>query len=159
MNISIRELPDLEVAFVRHVGSYLDTQRAWDKLGEWANKNNLFPPEHSFIGISLDDPNSTDEYACRYDACVTIHPDFKSRSDPEILFKSISGGLYGLYQFYDTIDKFAIAYQIVYGQWLPNSDYVPDDKPCLEFSMNNPSNDPERKAKIDLYIPIKKRTN
>jgi AraC family transcriptional regulator len=25
------------------------------------------------------------------------------------------------------IDKFAIAYQSVYGQWLPNSDYEPDD--------------------------------
>lgn len=157
LNITIKELPDYEVAYVRHIGSYLETHKAWGKLGEWAAKNNLFPPEHSFIGISLDDPSLTDEYACRYDACVTIGDDFKRDTDSEIKYKTLNGGLYGLYQFYDTIDKFAIAYQVVYGQWLPNSEYDPDDKHCLEFCMNNPYDDPEGKAKIDLYIPIRKR--
>ncbi|MDT3429234.1 AraC family transcriptional regulator [Paenibacillus forsythiae] len=157
MNIAIKELPDYEVAYVRHVGSYLETYKAWGKLGVWAGKNNLFPPEHIFIGISFDDPSTTDEYACRYDACVTIKGDFKRDVDPDIKYKTLYGGLYALYPFYDKIEQFAIVYQLVYGQWLPNSEYDPDDKPCLEFCMNNPSDDPEGKAKIDLYIPIRKR--
>ncbi|AJY77799.1 AraC family transcriptional regulator [Paenibacillus beijingensis] len=157
MNISIKELPDYDVAFVRHVGSYLDTYQAWGKLGAWAGKNNLFPPEQYFIGVSLDDPSITEEYACRYDACITIPQTFNQENESEVQFKTLPGGLYGLYQFYDTIDKFAITYQSLYGQWLPNSDYEPDERYCLEFCMNNPSDDPERKAKIELYIPIKKR--
>lgn len=158
MNITIKELPDFEVAYVRHVGSYLDTYLAWNKLGEWAAKHNLFPPNHQFIGISLDDPSVTAEFACRYDACVTIHSSFEKNSDEaEIMYKTLPGGLYALYQFYDTVDRFAIAYQVVFGQWLPNSDYIPEDKPSLEFSMNNPAQDPEGKAKIDLYVPIRKR--
>lgn len=62
-----------------------------------------------------------------------------------------------MYPFYDTIEKFAIAYQVVYGQWMPGSEYDPDDKPCLEFCMNNPFEDPDGKAKVNLYIPIKKK--
>lgn len=155
MNISIKELPDLEVGYVRHIGSYLDTYLAWGKLGEWAGKNNLFPPAQYYIGVSLDDPSTTEEHACRYDACVTIPESFNKLVVSEVQYKILPGGLYGLYSFYDTVDKLAITYHSVYGQWLPNSDYEPDDRYCLEFCMNNPSDDPEGKAKIDLYIPIK----
>ncbi|WP_310735627.1 GyrI-like domain-containing protein [Cohnella herbarum] len=59
--------------------------------------------------------------------------------------------------FYDTIDKLGIVYQSIFGQWLPNSEFDPDDRDCLEFCMNNPFEDPEGKAKVDLYIPIKAR--
>jgi len=156
MNIELKELPDYEVAFVRHTGSYLETHQAWATLGIWAEKNNLFPPTQYFIGISLDDPNVTDENICRYDACVTLPANFSPKADTGIAFKTLPGGLYALYKFYDTIDKFAIAYQSIYGQWLPNSDYEPDDRHALEFCMNNPATDVAGKAKVDLYIPIKK---
>lgn len=157
MNISVTQLPPLEVAYVRHVGSYLETYHAWQKLGQWAHEHQLYPPEQYFIGISLDDPNTTEELACRYDACVTLPAQFIKQADAVVQFKQLPGGLYGKYVFYDTLDKFAIAYQSVFGQWLPNSEYEPDDRDCLEFCMNDPSTDPEGKAKVDLYIPIRKR--
>lgn len=159
MNVTIKNLPDFEVAYVTHVGSYLESFKAWGQLSSWAGKYNLFPPVQHFIGISLDDPATTEEAACRYEACVTLPSDFDKAnlSNGEVEYKTLPGGLHALYQFYDTIDRFAIAYQIVYGQWLPTSDYDPDDRYALEFSMNNSAEDPEGKAKVDLYIPIKKR--
>ncbi|WP_340395389.1 AraC family transcriptional regulator [Paenibacillus sp. FSL E2-0177] len=154
MNIEVKELPSYQVAYVRHVGSYLETYKAWGTLSKWVEKNDL-PSTEYFIGISLDDPSVTDEYSCRYDACITIPEEFVKEGDSGVEFKTLSGGLYALYSFYDTIDKLAIAYQSVYGQWLPNSDYEPDDRYALEFCMNDPYTDPEGKAKVDLYIPIK----
>lgn len=158
MQATIEELPMLEVAYVRHVGSYLETYRAWAKLGIWAAQHRLFPPEQSFIGISLDDPAGTEEEECRYDACVTV-PSTLNRADapPEIRFQTLPGGLYAKFYFYDTPDKLALLYQSIFGNWLPDSDYDPDDRYCLEFSMNDPAQDPEGKAKVDLYIPIKTR--
>ncbi|WP_110945242.1 AraC family transcriptional regulator [Paenibacillus phocaensis] len=159
MQATIVELPLMEVAYVRHVGSYLETYRAWGKLGTWAAQHQLFPPEQSFIGISLDDPAVTEEEECRYDACVTV-PNTLSRADapPEIGFQTLPGGLYAKFTFYDTLDKFALLYQSIFGNWLPDSEYDPDDRYCLEFSMNDPAQDPEGKAKVDLFIPIKPRT-
>lgn len=92
MNVMMKELPAFEVAYVRHVGSYLETYKAWAKLGEWAGQNGLFPPEQAFIGISLDDPAATEEFACRYDACVTV-PDSLNREDapPEVQFRTLPG--------------------------------------------------------------------
>lgn len=155
MNIEVKELPGYQVAFVRHVGSYLETSKAWDTLRQWTINNHLSPAEY-YIGISLDDPGVTDEYACRYDACITIPDGFAKEYDANIAYQALPGGLYALYKFYDTIDKLAIAYQSVYGQWLPNSNYEPDDRHALEFCMNDPYTDPEGKANVHLYIPVKR---
>jgi len=157
MNISIEELPEYEIAYVRHVGSYLDTHIAWRNLGEWTAKHRLYPPNQYFIGISLDDPNTTEENECRYDACVTLPQSFVKENHGDVQFRKLPGGLYGLYRFYDTIDKLGIAYQSIFGQWLPNSEFDPDERDCLEFCMNNPFEDPEGKAKVDLYVPIRAR--
>lgn len=155
LNIEVKELPSYNVAFVRHIGSYLETHKAWGALGKWVQSNNI-PPTEYFIGISLDDPSVTEEHACRYDACITLPEGFSTEDDSSIAFKTLSGGLYALYKFYDTIDKLAIAYQSIYGGWLPDSTYEPDDRHALEFCMNDPCADPEGKAKVDLYIPIKR---
>jgi AraC family transcriptional regulator len=156
--ITIKELPEYEVAYVRHVGSYLDTHVAWDKLGRWASSQGLTPNNHYFIGISLDDGNLVEEWACRYDACVTLPSGFdRHEQQSHVEFKTLSGGMYAVYPFYDTIDKFVLAYQNVFSLWLPNSEYDADDRPCLEFCMNDPAKDKEGKCKVDLYIPVKKR--
>ncbi|MEK5234791.1 AraC family transcriptional regulator [Paenibacillus sp. FSL L8-0470] len=156
--ITIKELPEYEVAYVRHVGSYMDTHVAWDKLGRWASWQGLTPNNHYFIGISLDDGNLVEEFACRYDACVTLPNGFeKSGHTKHVEFKTLPGGMYAVYPFYDTIDKFVLAYQNVFSLWLPDSEYDADDRPCLEFCMNDPAKDVEGKCKVDLYIPVKKR--
>lgn len=157
MNITITELPAQEVAYIRQVGSYLHTYHAWQKLGQWAYQRGLLPPGQTFIGVSLDDPSVVPEEECRYDACVTLPQHFDKQAEGEVQFKQLAGGLYGKYYFYDTLDKFAIAYSSLFAQWLPNSEYEPDDRDCLEYCLNDPSHDPEGKAKIELYIPIKKR--
>lgn len=156
--ITIRELPDYEVASVRHVGSYLDTGEAWDKLGRWAAEQGLTPGQCHFIGVSLDDGNFTEELACRYDACVSLPLGFERDGHEGVVeFQTLPGGLFATYSFYDTIDQFVLAYQHVYGLWLPNSDYVADDRPCLELCLNNPALDEAGKARIDLCVPIKAR--
>lgn len=156
--ITICELPDYEVAYIRHVGSYLDTGVAWDKLGRWAAGQGLVPGQNQFIGISLDDGNFTEERACRYDACISLPPGFdREGHEGTVAFQTLVGGKYAAYSFYDTIDQFVLAYQQVFGLWLPNSGFEADDRPNLELCLNNPATDKDGKARIDLCIPIKAR--
>lgn len=157
MNVSLKELPSYEVAYVRHIGSYLDTHMAWNTLGVWASTHGLTPMSQYFIGISLDDPETVNEAECRYDACVTLPEGFDKSDDSVVQFKTVQGGKYASYQFYDKVDKLALAYQSLFGNWLPDSGYDVDDRPCLEFVMNDPSQDAEGKCKVDLYIPIRSR--
>ncbi|GIP25676.1 AraC family transcriptional regulator [Paenibacillus sp. J23TS9] len=156
--IRFEELMDIEVAYVRHVGSYLDTYSAWDKLGRWAAGRGISPANQQFIGISLDDLNLVDEWACRYDACVTLPAGHRKEHDSKVVdYKILSGGLYAVYPYYDTVERFVLAYQNVYSLWLPNSGYEADDRPCLEICKNDPATDAEGKCKVDLHVPIKKR--
>ena len=53
MNIKIKELPEYEVTFMRRNGSYFEPQDHWGKLVQWVVDNELYPPNHFFIGISL----------------------------------------------------------------------------------------------------------
>ena len=72
MKVVVKELRPLEVAFIRRTGSYFEPQDHWGKLLNWSIENKLYPPEQSFIGISLDNPELVASHMCRHDACVTI---------------------------------------------------------------------------------------
>lgn len=157
--IRMEELKDFKVACVRHVGSYLDTYQAWDKLRRWSEAHGI-SPDQQYIGISLDDVRLNDEMACRYDACVTLPAEYEfaqEKHSKEAHVKTISGGLYAVYPYDDTVERFVLAYQNVYALWLPSSGYEADDRPSLEFCLNDPAKDPEGKCKVDLYVPVKKR--
>lgn len=155
MNIEIKELPEYEVAFIRRIGSYFEPQEHWGNLINWAINQGLYPPAHSFIGISLDNPDLVDSKSCRHDACVTIPEGFDKEMHDEIQFKKLDGGQYALTQFYDVPERLNLAYQFIYEQWIPNSDFeVDNNRFNLEFNLNNPSEDPGGKCKVDLFVPI-----
>lgn len=155
MNVAIVTLPAHETACVRHVGSYLDTHLAWDKLRAWINRSGMPTEKAIYIGMPLDSPEANGEHACRYDACVTLPAGFVRREDPAIRYETLPGGLYALYKFYDTIDRLGIVYRGLFREWLPTSGYAWDGRPCLEIAMNNPAEDPDGRSKIDLYIPVR----
>ena len=155
MNVVIKTLPEFEVAYIRQIGSYFEPQDHWGKLMQWALQNELFPPQQSFIGISLDNPEFVESNNCRHDACVTIPEGFNKEQHHDVQFKKLQGGEYAMYPFYDTPEKLNSAYRYMFGEWLPNSDYDADyDRYNLEFSLNNPLDDPEGKLKVDLFIPV-----
>ena len=129
MNVNIKELPEYRIAFFRHVGSYLNTGENWNKLLKWAGEKDLFKTNPLFIGISRDDPATTEEDACRHDACVTLPKDFNEESDgSEVLYDLIRIGKYAIYEFYDSIDKLGLVYKSLFSQWLPQSDYEMDSR-------------------------------
>jgi len=158
MNILIKNLSGMEIAFIRRTGSYFEPQEHWGKLINWATSNGLYPPQQSFIGISLDNPDQVESKDCRHDACVTLPEGFNKENHKEIKFRKLEDGQYALYSFYDKPEKLNVAYQYMFSEWLPNSDYEADyERHNLEFNMNNPSEDPEGKCRVELFIPVKKR--
>ncbi|MEK3899148.1 MULTISPECIES: AraC family transcriptional regulator [unclassified Paenibacillus] len=154
--VELREIAEVEVAYVRHIGSYINTHNAWDKLTGWAAKQGLHPANQQYIGISLDDGELTEESVCRYDACITLPEGFERETHrEEVAYKTLSGGLYAVYSYYDAVDRFVLAYDTMFSVWLPRSGYEADDRPCLEFCLNDPAQDPQGKCMVDLYVPIR----
>lgn len=153
MNIQQSVLQDMEVAYVSQQGSYLDTAPLWERLMRWAIPKGLQPHQHQYIGISYDEPEPPDDQKTS-NACVVLPTGF-DKSDPEMQYKTLAGGLFIRYAFYDTVERLGLAYKEVVKDYLPGSAYALDStRDFLEFSLNNPFADPERKARIDLYVPV-----
>lgn len=156
MDMTLKQLPETEIAFIRRTGSYFEPQEHWGKLIHWATEHNLYPPSSQFIGISLDNPNDVDPHECRHDACVTVPKNFDKTGHGEIQFKKLEGGQYIVHHFYDTPEKLSEMYKYIFEEWLPERKYsVDESRYTLEFNLNNPAEDPDGKSKVDLYVPIK----
>lgn len=157
MNLNETVLKDMRSAYVTKKGSYLETRALWQRLMEWAIPKGLTPPAHQFFGISYDEPEK-DDIEKTSDACVII-PEGFDESDASVLYKTVKGGLFLKYEFYDTNDRLGLVYKQVVTDYLPVSTWGLDtERDFLEFVMNDPFSDPEHKVRIDLYIPVGKRT-
>lgn len=155
MNVTVKDFPPKRAAYFRHTGSYLETGGNWQKLLAWVGSHGLFRPGAEFIGISLDDPETTEEDECRHDACITLPEGFNENAHSGASYQTLPGGLYAVYRYYDTIDKLLLSFRSLYLQWLPESGYEADDRPVMEINLNNPAEDPEHKTKCDICIPVK----
>jgi AraC family transcriptional regulator len=157
MNLNETVLKDMRSAYVTKKGSYLETRALWQRLIEWAIPKGLTPPVHQFFGISYDEPEKDDNEKTS-DACVIIPEGFDD-SDVLVLYKTVKGGLFLKYEFYDTNDRLGLVYKQVVTDYLPVSTWgLDNERDFLEFVMNDPFSDPEHKVRIDLYIPVGKRT-
>ncbi len=157
-NVEVKELPEMHVAYVRHIGPYKgDTElfgRLFGKLMKWAGPRGLLRfPETKVLAVYHDDPEITHEDKLRTDACITVPED--TRVEGEIGKTSIAAGKYAVAHFEIKTGQYEDAWKAVFGGWLPESGYQPDDGPCYEVYHNDPKEHPEGKQIVDICVPVK----
>jgi len=155
--VEVRTLEPMEVAYIRYVGPYQGDESLfdglWGKMCRWAGARNLITPDTQFLTVYHDNPEITDEDKLRLSVCLTVSEDVKSEG--EIGRMVIPGGRYAFARFRIDADQFGECWNAVYGSWLPESGYQPDDGPCFELYLNDPKNDPEGKHEFYICIPVK----
>ncbi len=73
MTVEVKEMPEMHVAYYRHVGSYSGVAEAFDKLMRWAGPRGLLQfPKTRMLGVYHDDPEITDPSRLRSSACITV---------------------------------------------------------------------------------------
>lgn len=156
--IEVKELPEMTVAYVRHVGPYEADEKLFEalfnKLLKWAGPRQLINfPETKFLSVYHDDPEITDKTKLRTDICLTVPPGTKVKG--EIGKSVIPKGKYAVARFELKNDEFGEAWQAVMGGWLPESGYQCDDRPTFELYHNNYNEHPEKKHIVDICVPVK----
>ena len=158
LKVDVKELLDMHVAYVRHIGPYKGDaalfENLFNKLFTWAGPRDLLRfPETKIMSVYHDDPEITDESKLRTSACITVPENTKV--DGEIGKMIIAGGKYAMARFELSNDEYQDAWNSLYGDWLPESGYQPDDRPSFELYLNNPKEHPGNKAIVDICIPVK----
>jgi len=154
-SVEVKELPQMTVAYVRHIGPYNGNEklfeRLWNKLFSWAAPRGLVGgKDFKSMIIYHDDPNVTSEDQLRMSVCITVSDDTKV--DGEIGKMELEAAKYVIARFELTAQEFQQAWDWVYNEWLPTSGYQPEDKPSLEMYPEEPK---DGKFIVDICVPVK----
>ncbi len=158
VDVEVKEMPELNVAYVRHIGPYKGDsalfEGMFDKLMKWAGPRDLlrFPGTRTLCAYH-DDPKITDEDKLRMSACITVPAE--AEVDGEIGKMTLPGGKFAVARFEIDSDQFEESWGAIMGGWLPESGYQPDDRLCYELCHNNPNEHPEKKHIVDICVPVK----
>ena len=156
--VEVKNLPEMTVAYVRHVGAYQgDSElfgRLFTKLMTWAGPRGLIQfPQTQMLSVYYDNPDITDDEKLRVDVAISVPED--TEVDGEIGKMKLKGGTYAVARFEILPHEYGDAWDAVYGGWLPESGYQPIDSPCMELYQNDPNTHPEGKHIVDICIPVK----
>jgi AraC family transcriptional regulator len=68
---------------------------------------------------------------------------------------TLQGGAYAMARFTLDPTQYGDAWAAVYGGWLPESGYVPDDRPAFELCHSGPEDRDDGKMVVDICVPVK----
>lgn len=155
LNISepkIVEVNDLNLAYIRHFGSYEKVGKSFQKLMLWATKNLILKLKPTTLGIVHDNPDLTKETKIRFDACVLITKEIQPKG--EVGYKKIKGGKFAVFRYKGPYETFYPVYDYIYNICLFENKWELRDEPALEWYIKSPPfNKPENYV-TDFYLPI-----
>ncbi len=157
-DVQVRNLDEMTVAYVRHVGPYQQNEELFgsliEKLCKWAGPRDLLRfPETQMMAVYHDNPEITEDDKLRLSMCITVPKD--TEVDGEVGKMTIPGGKYAMAKFELSSDQYADAWKAVYSGWLPESGYQPADGVTFELYLNDPKEHPEGKCIVEICIPVK----
>lgn len=156
--VEVRTIDEIPVVYVRHIGPYQGDsalfERLHEKLYKWAGARGLINfPETKALTIYHDNPDLTDDDKLRISVCLSAPADTKV--DGDIGKMTIPGGKYAVGYFEIKETQYAEAWGFMYGKWLPESGYQPDDGCTFENYLNDPSQHPDNIHIVEIYVPVK----
>ncbi|MBN1782540.1 AraC family transcriptional regulator [bacterium] len=155
--VEVKQLEPMTVAYVRHVGPYQGNEKLFEQLFEklmkWAGPRELVGPDTRCLTIYHDNPDLTDDDKLRISCCITV-PE-QTVAEGEIGRMTIPGGRYAMAHFEIDPSQYGDAWNALYGGWLPESGYQPDDRPCFELYEGHHEEHPEGKHVVNICMPVK----
>ena len=154
-SVEVKEIPTMTVAYIRNMGPWNGDKNVYlslrGKLFTWAGARGLIGgKDFKYLILYHDDPTVALSDKLRMSLCVTVPP--ATKVDGEIGKMEIEAAKYVIARFELTEHDFQKAWEWLYGQWLPNSGYIPDDKPFFETYPEEPKGE---KFIVDFCVPVK----
>lgn len=152
LNVRFEQLPEMRVAFARHVGSYDETDEAVERLFRWAGPQRLLNESAAFFGIAYDDPNVTPPEKLRYDAALEVPENITPTAD--IGIQVLPSRTYAITLHHGSYETLGTTYSRFCGDWLPLSGREVLAAPALEFYLNSPQDTPPSELQTEIYLPV-----
>lgn len=152
-DVRIEATPPVTLAALEHRGSYLEIEKAFNRIFAWAAERNLLGADTRLIGVYYDDPDQVAEAELRADAGVVVAPD--TAVEAPVKRVQLAGGPHAILRFKGPYAELAGAYRWLFGDWLPGSGQAPADAPCHEVYLTNPREVPAAENVTEIHLPLK----
>lgn len=158
VSVNVQSIPPMYVIYVRHTGPYQKNVQLFaslfEKLCRWADARELTSlPGACWLTVYHTDPEVTSEDKLRISVCMTVPEN--TRVEGEIGAMTIAGGKYAIARFKLQSDQYQSAWNHMFGVWLPQSGYQPDDRFSMELYPARQEQDEYGRHTVDIYIPVK----
>lgn len=150
--VVIRDVPEMNVISVDHVGPYMQIGKAFDSLIGWLAGRNLLSAQMRMVGIYYDDPGIVPEAELRSKAGVVLPHDVDVAAPVSIT--TMRGGQYAVLRHQGPYSDMRAAYEWLYGTWLVQSGREAADAPVFEEYLNNPKETAPADLLTEICLPL-----
>lgn len=157
--ITIEELKEKEVAYVRHTGTYETLEKEYahliETLFEHAIEQQLFVEGKNWVlAMYHDNPEFGEESQFRTSLCLTVPDGITVREDGILGRMKLESGLYAVGHFQIQKEEYGDAWNYMYQEWISGSGYVPRDYSPFEVYRKIPTDKESLIHEVDIYVPI-----
>jgi len=152
-NIQVKNMPLMKLAYVSHSGSFKSIGKAYQKIINWGEVNNIITSENfEKITIYHDNPKISTITKTRTSACIIVEDEKMVNGDIHYMTNSSGNCVVGRFEI--AFSEFEKAWDGVF-VWLTEKGYEVDDaRNCFDIVYNNFLSHPEQKSIMDICIPI-----
>ncbi|MFT8315386.1 MAG: GyrI-like domain-containing protein [Clostridium sp.] len=157
--ITIANLEEKQVAYVRHTGTYETLAKEYANLMQtlfaYARKQHLLVDGQNWLlTMYHDNPEFGEESQFRTSLCLTVPEDIRVQEDGILGTMKLEGGLYAVGHFQIQQEQYSDAWNYMYQEWLTGSGYVPRNSYPFEVYCNDPYANESHIHEVDIYVPI-----
>jgi AraC family transcriptional regulator len=153
MKVEVVQQPEFGLASVRHVGSYMRINEAFQRLNDLVTAAGLSNRDTKLVGIYHDDPSTTPEDKLRSDAAITIPA--KTKLPPGLTELKLPAGRYAHATHVGPYTGLGEAWGYLKNEWRQKSGEKLGKGMSYEVYRNTPMNSKPHELITDLYLPLK----
>jgi len=145
-------VPERQLGAIMHRGAYTEIGSCFERLAKLATEQNLWPSVKGMIGVHYDDPNVVKATNLRSHAGLWFT---KDTAIPEPLEEIVlPAGNSAILHYKGPYTALKVAYDFLYGDWLPKSGFELADAAPYELYLNSPDDTLESELLTDIVLPL-----
>lgn len=152
-SISIVDFPETKLAVYSHIGSPHNIMESVQHFIAWRKEHHTPPHQSKTFNLVYSDPNQTHQDDYRFDICAQTKNDIQE-NELGVFNLTIPAGRCAKYRHIGSDRFLAKSFNLLYGEWLPQTNEELRDFPCILERVKMFPDVPESETIIDIYLPL-----
>lgn len=151
--VSIINLPDIQVATLRHIGDPNNVMTTVGKFIEWRRQYHTPPSVSDTYNLLYADPDDVEPQDYQFDICAQTDQPIENQ-DYGVFTQKIVGGRYAMLKFTGPDSQLSYPLSYLYGTWLEQQGHELRDAPCVIKRIKMFPDVPHHLTEIEILLPI-----